>query len=269
MICANRCVSSSSWLGFANEDLGRTSTSSTGTLVADEAYTGQAGPATVAAGKGLVQDECWGDTFFFLLLMSSILALRVSSKSEMAWGTVRRQESRSAAYVYPLTVINAVRDFFKESLYRFRGAPMFRYPEDNSPYSTILGRRYFSILDTCPAHRSCTLRTMASILIASANSRTSVLATKSLQRMLRTVRRQRWWKRSRSLRWWRYVTQDSAPYRRVVSTTALYTLTFVSFLRLLLFQTRPYSLLNALFALASLLSTSLSILASDEITHPK
>ncbi len=63
--------------------------------------------------------------------------------------------------------------------------------------------------------------------------------------------------------------RDSAPYRRVVSTTALYTLTFVSFLRLLLFQTRPYSLLNALFALASLLSTSLSILASDEITHPK
>ncbi len=53
-----------SWLGFTNEDLRRTSTSSTSTLVADEAYVGQAGPATVAAGKGLVQDGCWRDTFF-------------------------------------------------------------------------------------------------------------------------------------------------------------------------------------------------------------
>ncbi len=43
-----------SWLGFANKDLGRTSTSSTSTLVAEEAYAGQAGPATVATGKGLV-----------------------------------------------------------------------------------------------------------------------------------------------------------------------------------------------------------------------
>ncbi len=139
-----------------------------------------------------------GTRFFLFLLMSSILALRVSSKSEMAWWTVRRQESRSAACVthWRWSMQQAVRDFFKESLYRFRGAPMFRYPEDNSPYSTILGRRYFSILDTCPAHRSCTLRTMASILIASANSRTLVLATKSLQRMPRIVRRQRWWKRS-------------------------------------------------------------------------
>jgi len=39
-----------------NEDLGRTSTFSTGTLVADEAYARQAGPATIAAGKGLVRD---------------------------------------------------------------------------------------------------------------------------------------------------------------------------------------------------------------------
>ncbi len=55
---------SSSCLGFANEDLGRTSTSSTSMLVADEAYAGQAGPATAATGKGLVQDGCWRDTFF-------------------------------------------------------------------------------------------------------------------------------------------------------------------------------------------------------------
>ncbi len=49
---------------FANEYLGRTSTSSTSMLVADEAYAGQAGPATAAGGKGLVQDGCWRDMFF-------------------------------------------------------------------------------------------------------------------------------------------------------------------------------------------------------------
>ncbi len=91
--------------------------------------------------------------------MSSILALRVSSKSEMACWTVCHQESRSAACVahWLWSMQQAVRDFFKESMYCFRGVPILRYPEDNSPYSMILGRQCFSILETCPAQWSCTL----------------------------------------------------------------------------------------------------------------
>ena len=35
------------------------------------------------------------------------------------------------------------------SLYLFRGAPLSRWPVDNSPYSTIVGRRLSSM--SCPA----------------------------------------------------------------------------------------------------------------------
>ena len=51
------------------------------------------------------------------------------------------------------------------------------------------------------------------------------------------------------------------------STTAMQTLKFASFFRVLLFQIRFYSLQKALFTLARLLSTSISILASDVIAH--
>ena len=57
--------------------------------------------------------------------------------------------------------------------------------------------------------------------------------------------------------------QESSEY------AALYTLILVLFFRCLFPHTRLYSLPNALFALASLLSISLSILASDEMMHPR
>ena len=44
---------------------------------------------------------------------------------------------------------------------------------------------------------------------------------------------------------------------------------FVSFFRFLLLHTRSHSLSKALFAFACLLSTSLSMLASDVGMHPK
>ena len=56
---------------------------------------------------------------------------------------------------------------------------------------------------------------------------------------------------------------------RVVRTTALYTLILVPFFRCLFFQTLLYSLPKALFDLASLLSISLSILASEVIVLPR
>ena len=58
---------------------------------------------------------------------------------------------------------------------------------------------------------------------------------------------------------------DPGPYSRVVSTTALYTLILLPFFTCLLLQTLLYNLPKVLFALASLLSISLSILTSDEM----
>jgi len=51
------------------------------------------------------------------------------------------------------------------------------------------------------------------------------------------------------------VTLDSEAYRRVVRTTALYTLILVPFFRCFLFHTRLNSLPNALFAFASQLQS--------------
>ena len=55
---------------------------------------------------------------------------------------------------------------------------------------TIFGRRWSSILETCPAQRSCALRSMTSMLVALAISGTSMLVTKSLQWGFRMVCRQ-------------------------------------------------------------------------------
>ena len=67
--------------------------------------------------------------------------------------------------------------FFSWSLYRFFGAPRFRFPALSSPNKTAFGMRESSILATCPAQRSCCLRRMDSMLGSSAFSRTSSLDT--------------------------------------------------------------------------------------------
>ena len=39
-------------------------------------------------------------------------------------------------------MLQVARDLFKVSLYLFRGASLSRWPVDNSPYSTVFGRRW-------------------------------------------------------------------------------------------------------------------------------
>ena len=73
------------------------------------------------------------------------------------------------------------RAFLRVSLYRFFRAPTLRWPEESSPYRAILGKRWSSILETCPTQRSCDFSSMASILVSFACSRTSTLVTNSLQ----------------------------------------------------------------------------------------
>ena len=64
-------------------------------------------------------------------------------------------------------------------------------------YKMIFGKRWFSILETCPAFRSWFCINMAAILGVPACCRTMMFVTKSLQMMFRMVLRQHWWKRSR------------------------------------------------------------------------
>ena len=63
------------------------------------------------------------------------------------------------------------------ALYRFFGAPRFRFPGLSSPNKTAFGKRESSIVATCRAQRSCCLRRMDSTLGSSAFSRTSSLNT--------------------------------------------------------------------------------------------
>ena len=81
--------------------------------------------------------------FFLLQRFSLRLFLRESSKEETAWWIMWRQVTRSAARVdhWRWSMWQAPRDFFRESLYRFFGAPLLRWPVKSSPYRAILGSR--------------------------------------------------------------------------------------------------------------------------------
>ena len=45
-------------------------------------------------------------------------------------------------------MLHVAKDLFKVSLCLFRGAPLSRWPKDNSPYSMTFGRLWSSILET-------------------------------------------------------------------------------------------------------------------------
>lgn len=161
------------------------------------------------------------------------------------------------------------RDFFRQSSHPFFGPLMFRWPKESSPYSTTVGRWWSSILATCPTQRRCDFNSGASRLMVSVCTSTSIFVVKSLQWMLRMVRRHCWWKCSSRRSWWWYSTYDSEPYRRVVTTTARYTLILVPLFMCLFFHTLLYSLPKALFAFARLLLMSLPKVKSDEMVQPR
>ena len=103
------------------------------------------------------------------------------------------------------SMMQVARDLFKMSLYLFRGASLSRWPLGSSPYSTVLGWRWSSILETCPAQQSCVFMSMPSMLVRSHSNGCLGWSMGSSMRH----------------RWRQQVTQDSAQYRTVVSTTAL------------------------------------------------
>lgn len=71
-------------------------------------------------------------------------------------------------------------DFFKEFVELFSGALMPWWLRDSSPYIVTLGRWWSSILEMCPAWCSCILRSMISMPVVSAITRTLLLVTKLL-----------------------------------------------------------------------------------------
>ena len=101
------------------------------------------------------------------------------SNSRLAFRIVDRQVSRSlAASCQEFGGMSAREScFLSWSLYRFLGAPRFRFPALSSPKRTAFGMRESSILATCPAQRSCCLSRMDLMLGSWASSRTSSLDT--------------------------------------------------------------------------------------------
>ena len=112
--------------------------------------------------------------FFLLWRFSLRLFLQESSKEETAWWIMWRQVTRQAARVdhWQWSMWQALRDFFRESLHRFLGAALLRWPAESWPYMAILGSRGSFILETCPSQRNCDFSSMASMLVISACSRT-------------------------------------------------------------------------------------------------
>ena len=131
---------------------------------------------------------------FLLCLLSLSEVLLSASNWTAAWWIVWRQTTSSAARSDHClwSMLQVVGDVFRLSLNWFFGAPLSRWPVESSPCKTILGRRWSSILETCPAHRRWYFKIMASMLQTSACSRNSTLVMKALQWMLRMVRRHRW-----------------------------------------------------------------------------
>ena len=85
--------------------------------------------------------------FLICCSFSSRAALRVDSKEEVALTMEYRQVFRSSARVdHSLwLVLPAHKYFFNVSLKRFFGAPLFRWPEESSPYMVLHPRNM-----TCP-----------------------------------------------------------------------------------------------------------------------
>ena len=129
------------------------STPIAGPLVDEKADARQAGPRAVSAHVGQVWDFGGGSSLSFPPLVCRLSlreSLRFSSNCEAALWTVWRQASLSAAMSDHCwqSMLHTLRDFLRQSLKRFFGAPLSRWPVESLPYKTTLGRRWSSILDT-------------------------------------------------------------------------------------------------------------------------
>ena len=142
-----------------------------------KSYAGSTSPVAVTAGKGLVGVWSCGCTVFPPLTF-------------FLYGRPPGGFEGGGSFAYSATACVAVfgkgsllkmadvvhtKGLFRVSLERFFGAPLFRRPEESSPYKMILGKRWSSILATCSAQRSWIFSNMASMLVISARSRTMML----------------------------------------------------------------------------------------------
>ena len=107
------------------------------------------------------------------------------------------------------------------SLNRSCGLPAGRFPSSSSPYRMSFGILPSSILQTCPSHRRRRCFNREYMLGRFALSRTSVLETLSCQAMFKMRLRLRRWKVLSLCSCRACSTQDSLPYRSVLSTQAL------------------------------------------------
>ena len=74
-----------------------------------------------------------------------------------------------------------VKDYSKEFLYLFLGAPLSWWPVESSPFNAIFGKWWHFTLDWWLAQYGYILKSMASTLVTPVALRTSMLLTKSLQ----------------------------------------------------------------------------------------
>lgn len=60
-----------------------------------------------------------------------------------------------------------IKGLFERIFIRFLWCTLSRWPLECSSYRAILGRRWSSILETCPVKRSCDFNSIASMLVIS------------------------------------------------------------------------------------------------------
>ena len=102
-----------------------------------------------------VESLCSSCCFIFLLLVSSVLEVIVSSEVSRPFFTARLQADLSLARVSQefVSMFMDFRSRLQMSLNPTCGLPAGRFPSASSPYRMSFGILPSSILQTCPSHR--------------------------------------------------------------------------------------------------------------------
>ena len=131
-----------------------------------------------------------------LALRSALFCCSVVVRSSSAFSTpLRTADLHAPRFSSRLShVSKSITAPFKsrlhESMYFREGRPRDLAPSVSSPYSRSFGMRLWSMRRTCPSHLSRRWARRAKMDGSPAHSSTSVLGTKSCQRMPRMRRRQ-------------------------------------------------------------------------------
>ena len=164
--------SSSSWLSFVERKsrIG-TFTPTTNTLVTDKAGIGQAGAVAAVTAEGLV--KAWR----YSAAVPPPMLLRGGFQRKRQhgwWWDVKFHGSLYGEHHQWWSMLQAPKNFFKQSLNRFIGAPLSRWIAKSSSQSMIQSRRWSPIMETCSAPTTIwDFSSMASMVVIFAFSRTS------------------------------------------------------------------------------------------------